>query len=91
MVRTNELVAARMRAGVTQEDCGRYIGCSKNVYCQKENNKAKFDVVEVTKFCEFLEINDYAQRAYIFLAHVSHFWDKLSLNHEQKLRKGGRE
>lgn len=68
MVRTNELVAARKRVGVTQEDCGREIGCSKNVYCQKENNKAKFDIIEASKLCDFLKITDYAQRAYIFLA-----------------------
>lgn len=68
MVRTNELVAARKRAGVTQEECGKAIGCSKSVYCQKENNKAKFDIIEATKLCVFLNISDYAQRAYIFLS-----------------------
>ncbi len=75
MVRTNELVAARKRIGVTQEECGRHIGCSKSTYSQKENNKAKFDIVEVTQLCDLLKIEDLSQRAYIFLAQPSQYRD----------------
>ena len=67
MVRTGELQAARKRVGATQSDAAKAIGCSTNSYCDKENNKAKFDVSEVVTLCNFLEINDNAERAYIFL------------------------
>lgn len=67
MVRTNELVAARKRAGVTQAEAANAIGCSKNIYCAKENNKAKFDIIEAIELCDFLNITDSAERAYIFL------------------------
>ncbi|MCM1365576.1 MAG: helix-turn-helix transcriptional regulator [Faecalibacterium sp.] len=68
MVRTNELVAARKRVGATQEDAAKAIGCSKNIYCAKENNKAKFDIVEAVTLCEYLNINNSSDRAYIFLS-----------------------
>ncbi len=68
MVRTNELVAARKRVGVTQEEAAKAIGCSKNIYCAKENNKAKIDIVEAIALCEYLRIKDDAERAYIFLS-----------------------
>ena len=67
MVRTNELQAARKRVGATQRDAAKAIGCSTNSYCDKENNRAKFDVLEVATLCDFLKINDNAEKAYIFL------------------------
>lgn len=67
MVRTEELQAERKRKKKTQSDCAEAIGCSTNTYCQKENNEAKFDIEEVTKLCDFLEITNRARRAYIFL------------------------
>lgn len=67
MVRTNELQAERKRKNATQKDAANAIGCSVNSYCLKENNEAKFDVEEVIKLCEFLDIYDNAKRAYIFL------------------------
>ena len=67
MVRTKELQAERKRKDVTQSDCAKVIGCSTNTYSQKENNEAKFDIEEVAKLCDFLEITSKARRAYIFL------------------------
>lgn len=67
MVRTLELQIARKRVGATQSDAAKAIGCSLNTYCAKENNEAKFDVVEVVALCDFLKIHDPKERAYIFL------------------------
>lgn len=67
LVRTEELQAERARKKATQSDCAKAIGCSTNTYGQKENNEAKFDIDEVTKLCDFLEITDNARKAYIFL------------------------
>lgn len=71
MVRTNELVAARKRLGITQEQAATALKCSKNTYCAKETNRAKFDVDEALNLCELLKIDDNNQRAYIFLSHLS--------------------
>lgn len=67
MVRTTELQIARKRVGATQSDAAKAIGCSLNTYCAKENNEAKFDIVEAVALCNFLKIHDPAERAYIFL------------------------
>lgn len=67
MVRTAELQAARKRVGATQADAAEAIGCSPSTYSEKENNIAKFDVVEVVALCNFLKIYDDAEKAYIFL------------------------
>lgn len=67
MVRTEELQAERKRKKATQSDCAKVIGCSTNTYSKKENNEAKFDIEEVAKLCDFLEITNKARRSYIFL------------------------
>ncbi len=67
MVRTEELQAERKRKKATQSDCAEVIGCSTNTYNKKENNNAKFDIVEITKLCDFLGIKDKKRKAYIFL------------------------
>ena len=67
MVRTTELQIARKRVGATQRDAAKAIGCSLNTYCKKENNEAKFDIIEAVILCNFLKIHNPAERAYIFL------------------------
>lgn len=67
MVRSNELVAERMRAGFTQKDAAAACGCSVNTYSRKEQGKTSFDTDEVVALCDALGINDNEKRAYIFL------------------------
>lgn len=68
MVRTNELVAERVRAGFTQKDAAKICGCSTNTYALKETGKASFDIDEVIPLCEAFGIESLERRAYIFLA-----------------------
>ena len=68
MVRRNELIAARVRAGLTQDDAARACGISKNSYNRKEIGRSAFTVDEVVKICEAFGISEPEQRAYIFLA-----------------------
>lgn len=68
MIKTNELVAERARAGLTQRDAADACGCSVNTYGRKESGKALFTLDEVIKLCEALHIDDPGRRAYIFLS-----------------------
>lgn len=68
MVRCNELIAERVRAGLSRKDAAKVCGCSVNTYGRKETGKASFTVDEVVKLCHALGIVDAEQKAYIFLA-----------------------
>lgn len=71
MVNTRELRAAIARAGYTQEEVAKKIGISSYTFGKKAKNKGKFDVVEATKICKILGINDDKVKANIFLSSVS--------------------
>ena len=67
LVRYNELIAERVRAGMSQKDAAKVCGCSVNTYCRKETGKSSFTVDEVTKLCHALGIVDAERKAFIFL------------------------
>ena len=66
-MRANELIAERVRAGMTQRDAARVIDCSVNTYGRKETGKTAFTLDEAVKLCEAFNIDDPSRRAYIFL------------------------
>ena len=68
MVRTNELIAERTKARMTQSDAANVCGCALNTYNRKETGKASFTVEEVVALCNAFGITDPERRAYIFLA-----------------------
>lgn len=68
MVRTKELAAWRTRRGINQEQAGAAIGCSKNTYNLKENNKSAFSLPEVMALISLLGIERDEDKCYIFLA-----------------------
>lgn len=68
MIRTKDLIAERIRAGLTQRDAAKICECSVNTYGKKENGKASFTLDEVVKLCNALHIDDREKRAYIFLS-----------------------
>lgn len=68
MVRRNDLIAERVRAGLTQEDAAKACGISKNSYCRKETGKSAFTVEEAVRLCVALRINEPERRAIIFLS-----------------------
>ena len=68
MVRCNELIAERVRAGVSRKDAAEACDCSVNTYGRKETGKASFTIDEVVKLCDLLGIVDPERKAYIFLA-----------------------
>lgn len=71
MVNTAALKGARVAAGYTQEAAGKLINVSKNTYSEKENNKAKFDIVEAEILCGAFGIIALDKRAEIFLFNPS--------------------
>ncbi|MBQ6164742.1 MAG: helix-turn-helix domain-containing protein [Clostridia bacterium] len=68
MVRTNELIAERARAGFSRKDAAAACGCSTNTYALKETGKASFTTEEVVALCDAMGIDDIERRGYIFLA-----------------------
>lgn len=68
MVRVDEVKAARVKAGLTQQDIAEAIGCSANTYRSKEKGVTPFDVLEVEKFCAACGITDPIEKSFIFLA-----------------------
>ena len=67
MVRSNELIAERVRAGMSQRDAAKVCGCSVNTYGRKETGKSSFTVDEVVKLCNALGIVSAERKEYIFL------------------------
>ena len=68
MVRCNDLIAERVRSGMSRKDAAKVCGCSVNTYGRKETGKSSFTVDEVVKLCHALGIVDAEKIASIFLA-----------------------
>ena len=67
MMKLNEVKAARIKAGYSQEDIAKALNVSLATYNRYENGKAEMTLNNVLKFCQVCNINDPAERAYIFL------------------------
>ena len=67
MVNKNELSAARMKAGLTQEEVAKQLGISPNTYGKKEAGHSDFKLTEVLRLCKILEISA-SDRDKIFLS-----------------------
>lgn len=67
MTKYNEMKAFRIRAGLTQEEMAKKMGCNTNTYCNKENGKTPITTAEAAKFCEAAGIDNPDIMAFIFL------------------------
>lgn len=67
MVNTALLKSARIAAGYNQQQAADVIECTTNTYCDKENGKSKFDIVEALALCSAFNIEDLTMRSKIFL------------------------
>lgn len=68
MVNALEMKAARIRAGMTQEEMAQAIGISASTYSDYERGKRDLPVNVALKFCETCGISDLNTRALIFLS-----------------------
>ena len=68
MVNALEMKAARIRAGMTQEEIAQAVGISTSTYSDYERGKRDLPINVAVKFCEACGIDDLNARALIFLA-----------------------
>lgn len=76
MLDKNLFKSVVVRKGYTQETLANAIEMSANTMSSRVNGKSCFNIDEVDKICEILEINDNDEKAAIFLAKSSQKWDK---------------
>ena len=76
MLDKNRLRCAIVRAGFTQERLAKAIGITSNTLSAKILGRSYFDTEEIDRICEVLSIVDNNEKAEIFLASPSRFWDK---------------
>ena len=57
-MKQNELKAARVRLGVTQEDCAKVLGITKVAYSQKERGVGNFSLEQAGALRGYLQLKD---------------------------------
>lgn len=67
MTKSNEMKAFRIRAGLTQAEMAKRMGCNINTYCNKENGKTPITTAEASEFCKAAGIDNPEIMAFIFL------------------------
>lgn len=68
MTNTLEMKAARVRAGMTQEEMAQAVGVSASTYSDYERGKRDLPINVALRFCETCGIDDLNLRALIFLS-----------------------
>jgi transcriptional regulator with XRE-family HTH domain len=76
VLNVNLLKAAIVREGLTQGEFAQKIGISPNTLTSRLSGTVPFNVDEVDKACEVLNLNDYEEICNIFLSKASQKWDK---------------
>ena len=71
MLNTNLLKAAIVRKGYTQGEFAQKIGISSNTLTRKMSGDSPFNVDEIDKACEVLNLTDCAEICDIFLQTAS--------------------
>ncbi len=80
MVDVKKLKARMVLMGHTQkslvtEMTKHGVKISENTFSSKMSGKSKFDCIDADVICDILKLVTPAERADIFLAKSSHFWD----------------
>lgn len=80
MVDIRKLRARMALKGFTQKDIvqemnAKGVKISENTFSAKMSGRSQFDCDIVDILCDILEVHDPAEKADIFLASPSHFWD----------------
>jgi transcriptional regulator with XRE-family HTH domain len=76
VLNSNLLKAAIVRKGLTQGEFAQKIGISHNTLTSRMSGVVPFNVDEVDKACEVLNLTDYEEICNIFLSSVSQNQDK---------------
>ena len=76
LLNANLLKAAIVRAGLTQQDFAKLIGISQNTLTSKLKGDRSFNLDEIDKTCEVLDIVENDEKCAIFLASPSLDRDK---------------
>jgi transcriptional regulator with XRE-family HTH domain len=71
MLNANLLKAAIVRAGLTQQDFAKAIGISQNTLTSKLKGDRSFNLDEIDKTCEVLDIIENDEKCAIFLSSTS--------------------
>ena len=71
MLNVNLLKAAIVRAGHTQQTFAQSIGISQNTLTNKLNGKRCFNLDEIDKACDVLNITENEEKCAIFLSSTS--------------------
>ena len=66
MTNTLKLKALLLLNGLNQEDLAKYLGLSKQTINMKINNKRAFRLIEISKICDLLKIDNIQERFAIF-------------------------
>lgn len=75
MLNKNLLRSAIVKKGYTQEKLAEIIGMSANTLSSRITGASSFNVDEIDKICEVLDIVDNNEKAAIFLSPISQKWD----------------
>ena len=76
MLNSNLLKAAIVRQGLTQGEFAQKIGISHNTLTSRLSGTIPFNVDEVDKACEVLNLTNYEEICNIFLSSISQNQDK---------------
>lgn len=76
MLNSNLLKAAIVRQGLTQGEFAQKIGISQNTLTSRLSGTTHFNVDEVDKACEVLNLTNCEEICNIFLSNTSRNWDK---------------
>ena len=75
MLNKNLLKSMIVRNGYTQEKLAEVLGMSANTLSSRITGTSSFNLDEIDKICEVLNIVDNNEKADIFLSPVSQNWD----------------
>ena len=78
LLNANLLKAAIVRAGLTQQDFAKSIGMSQNTLTAKLKGDRSFNLNEIDKACDVLNIVENEEKCAIFLAATSLNGDKVA-------------
>ena len=82
MLNRNLLKAAIVRSGYTQEALAKDIGISNNTLSSRMTGASCFNVDEIDKICNILNIRSNEEKCDIFLCSPSQIWESANKGKE---------